>query len=94
MGKDILVECNPDHCGSHQYMERTMDRLEQISERLTTGQQEIIVLIKDVSRLGERVDKLEAGQDEVKKFMYKVMGVVAVSAFVAPLLVSWLFKPA
>jgi archaellum component FlaC len=82
--------CESEHCSSHQYMERTMDRLEEISADLTKGQREIIGVIKDVSRLGERVEKLEGNQDEIRKWMFKVMGVVTVAAFIVPLVVTYL----
>lgn len=84
-----IKECDPQHCSSHEYMERTMDRLESISDRLTRGQQEIIGVIKDVTRLGERVGNLENNQDEIKKYMYKVIGVVSVAAFIMPLVITW-----
>jgi hypothetical protein len=84
--------CDKEHCSSHEYMERTMSRLEEISAELIKGQRDIITVIKDVSRLGERVEKLEGNQDEIKKWMFKMMGVITAAGFVAPFVVSYLIK--
>lgn len=84
--------CESEHCKSHEYVEKTMNRLEDISAKLTDGQAQIITVINNVSRLSERVEKLELRQDEMRGWMYKIIGVISVVGFAAPLLVSFLMK--
>ena len=84
--------CETEHCSSHEYMEKTMDRLEEIAAKLTEGQAQIMSVIKDVSRLSQRIEKLETNQDDIKKFMYKLGGLVAAIGFAAPLIISFIQK--
>lgn len=83
--------CDPDHCKSHEYVEKTMDRLEKISSDLTKGQAQIIGVIKDISRLSERVEKLETNQNEIRKFMYKLGGAITVAVPLFMILVERFF---
>ena len=80
--------CESSHCKSHEHVEKTMERLQVISDRLSTGQAEIIAVVRDVSRLGERIEKLESKQDEIRTYMWKIMGVVGAAAFIIPLAVT------
>lgn len=85
--KDTSI-CDTVHCKSHEHVEKTMERLEIVSDRLSEGQARIITVMQDISRLSGRVEKLEKNQDEIRKFMYKVAGVITAAAFVLPLLAT------
>lgn len=73
-----------------------MNRLEDLASELTKGQTQIVNVIHDLSRMGERIGKLEERQDEVRKFMWKAMGAVGVAGttlpVIGPQIIQYLFK--
>lgn len=89
MDKNI---CATEHCKSHEYVERTMEQLREITAKLAEGQAQIISVVNNVSRLSERVEKLENRQDEMRGWMYKIMGVITVVGFAAPMLITYFLK--
>ena len=84
--------CNSEYCKSHEHVEKTMNRLEEISERLTDGQAKIIGIIQEISRLSSRVEGLEKNQKEIQKVVWKLMGVLGLAGFTLPMVVTYLMK--
>lgn len=94
-----MSDCNTDECASHQAVEKAMERFEIISNRLSDSHHELrenlirlTVVVEDIARINMRMDKLEGRQDEIRQWMYKISGVIAVGAFTIPLVLSYFGK--
>lgn len=79
--------CDLEHCRSHEYVVKTMERLETVSIELSRNQAEIVILMTKLADLTERVVKLEGNQEGIRKFMYKIGGAIALFTILSPLLV-------
>ena len=84
--------CDTEHCKSHEYVIKTMERLERISLDLSRNQSELVAVVGKLTALTERVVKLENNQEDIKKFIYKVGGAIAFIAITSPILVTLLQK--
>ena len=84
--------CDNDHCKSHEYVMRTMERLESISLDLARNQSELVTVVGRLAALTERVEKLEENQEEIKKFIYKIGGAIGFVALTSPLIAAVIQK--
>jgi len=84
--------CETEHCKSHEYVVKTMERLERISIDLSKNQSELVAVVGKLTALTDRVVKLENNQEEIKKFIYKIGGAIALVALTSPVLVAFIQK--
>lgn len=78
--------CDTEHCRSHEYVVKTMERLERISIELSRNQSELVTVVGKLAALTDRVVKLETNQEDIKKFIYKIGGAIGFVALMSPLL--------
>ena len=69
-----------------------MERQEKFSAELAKSHSELVGVVKDILTLTQRIEKVEANQDDIRKFMYKIGGIITAAGILIPLLVSALLK--
>ncbi len=78
-------------CGSHQYIERTLEDFKTIAGEMAKSQVAVQVSIAKLTesveglwRIDQRVDKIEGKVEENSKMMYKMVGIGMCVAAVVP----------
>lgn len=85
-------KCEYEHCKSHEHVEKTMHRLEALTEELSRSNLTLIGVVKDITDITKRIDILEKNQGGLMKRVYIGCGIFATIALIVPPILTYFLQ--